>query len=241
MRYLLNIGNTHTQLGAQNGSDVKLLETWNSPALTEGVLTACLQDYIPEHEIRVACVVPQLRKELEQRYNKNIYFVSEKSYPQIDFSHYDTRTLGADRIANAGAAYAFYGGPVMVIDCGTAITTEIITKDGKFLGGAILPGRQMLRRALHMFTAQLPEVPMRSNKPSVIGNSTTQAIFAGVDLGVLGAIKEIIQSAQKIPALQNCKMITVGGDASYFTEHIEHLQMGQKYLTLQGLAIMEIA
>jgi len=186
---------------------------------------------------KAACLVPAVRELLHERYPGRFMFVSAASYPWIDFSSYDISTLGADRIANAAAAQALDDGAILVLDCGTCITSEAIDAKGTFRGGAILPGRAMLRKSLASFTAQLPEIPMSMQCPSALGQNTAEAIAAGVDLGIIGAVKEIISKTRQAPGLEKCRIIAIGGDAQFFKQNIAGLQQGEANFTLQGISL----
>ncbi len=237
MRFLLNIGNTHTQIAREDAAGVELFETIPTAGLLQHSSVASLDQQSGDWSAKASCVVPAVQKFLQKRYPGRILFISAASYPGIDFSRYDVRTLGADRIANAAAAQALKAGSVLVVDCGTCITTEAIDAGGIFRGGAILPGRAMLRRALSVFTAQLPEIPIRRNSPPPLGRNTVEAIAAGVDLGALGAVGEIISKTKQEPGLEQCRVIAVGGDAAYFIENIPGLEAGSDAFTLRGISL----
>jgi type III pantothenate kinase len=111
-----------------------------------------------------------------------------------------------------------------------------VTVDGRVLGGAIMPGRMMLRKSLAAYTAQLPLLPMRNNCPSPIGSNTLDALAAGVDRGIIGSVREILLSTQEL--LGNaCRFIAAGGDAPYFLANIPELQPGPELLTIRGVAM----
>lgn len=238
MRFLLNIGNSNTQVARElSCGGLELLAILPTARIE---LLGCL-DFL-DHETEnwqavAACVVPSVQKKLQNSYPGKILFVSAASYPDIDFSLYDIQTLGADRIANAAAAQALRIGAVLIVDCGTCITTEAIDGKGVFRGGAILPGRSMLRRSLATFTAQLPEIPLTAEYPTPLGKTTVQAIAAGVDLGVVGAVREIITKNKQEPGLAHCRIIAIGGDAAYFIANIAELEAGSPHFTLQGIRL----
>ena len=165
-----------------------------------------------------------------------IRFLSSEDFPQIDFSAVDTTTLGMDRIANAAAAFALAGGAVTVIDFGTCINTVVIDGNGRFLGGAILPGRMLLRKALATYTAQLPFLPLCNELPAAIGTNTLDAMAAGVDLGCIGTVRELMASTRKLVG-GRCRFITAGGDAPYFLANLPELERGPDLLTLRGVSL----
>ncbi len=240
MRILLNIGNTHTQAAMATGEELGPITTWDSRHLLSA-LPQLLTQCEPQGKVLAACVVPQLRQKLQERLGERIAFVTCESYPHLDFSRYDRQALGGDRIANIAAAAAWSdGAPVLVLDCGSAITSEAITGEGIFQGGVILPGRTMQRRALATFTAQLPEIPTDAEMPPGCGKNTAQAIKAGVDWGALGAVKEIIAQTQKLSEFSDCKVLIIGGDAQFFTQNIPGSIAGPEDFTLQGVQLAQM-
>jgi type III pantothenate kinase len=103
------------------------------------------------------------------------------------------------------------GGPGLVVSCGTAITVDRIAVDGTWQGGAIAPGLRLSARALHLLTAQLPEVDI-SEAPPVWGPSTLPALAAGVYWGVVGSIRELLKR-QETDLLPSPWLLWTGGDA----------------------------
>ncbi|MFA6929836.1 MAG: type III pantothenate kinase [Lentisphaeria bacterium] len=238
MRFLLNIGNSNTQVARELAcGGLELTAILPTSQIERLGCVDFLEQETENWQAVAACVVPSVQKKLQNRYPGKILFLSAASYPDIDFSFYDIQTLGADRIANAAAARALKIGAVLVVDCGTCITTEAIDGNGVFRGGAILPGRTMLRRSLAAFTAQLPEIPLTEECPLPLGKTTVQAIAAGVDLGVIGAVREIIAKTKQEPALAHCRVIVIGGDAAYFVANISELEPGTPHFTLQGIRL----
>lgn len=137
--------------------------------------------------------------------------------------NYDTpQTLGKDRLAGMVGAYnLFPGSHVMVIDAGTAITFDLLTKNGTFFGGTISPGLEMRFKALNMFTGKLPLISVsgKSVFPN-FGKSTHEAISSGVVNGILNEIEGYITSTNvSYPQL---KIILTGGDAIFFEKKLKN-------------------
>ena len=233
---LINIGNTHTQIGLEEDGQIRLLDQLDTADVKVLGLLPILEKMPLAWEASAVCVVPMLKELLSRRYGSSIHFLSCLNFPQIDFSAVDTTTLGMDRIANAAAAYQIAEGAVAVIDFGTCINSVVIDKAGHFLGGAILPGRMLLRKALATYTAQLPFLPLRDERPSAIGSNTLDAMAAGVDLGCLGTVKELMASTSAMLGTP-CRFITAGGDAPYFLRNIPELEPGPDLMTLRGVAL----
>lgn len=232
---LLNIGNTHTQVGLLRSGAVILERTVPTPDLLLEALSGspaagggpCL----------VACVVPAARERLSTGLAGHApVFLDAGLVTEVDFSLVDTSTLGADRVANAVTAAVEVGGPVLVLDCGTCITTEAVDAERRFRGGAILPGRGLLRRALHDHTGQLPRVAWADDCPAALGTCTRDAILAGVDLGVLGAVERLVHASRLALGHSSCPVLAVGGDAAFFCRHLPGLTPGGGLFTLRGMA-----
>ena len=110
----------------------------------------------------------------------------------INIKYENPRELGSDRIANAVAAYAQYGGPCIFIDFGTATTFGVVDENGSFLGGSIFPGIKVASEALVSGTAKLPRFAIEKPE-SVIGRTTLTNLQSGMYFGYVGLVKHIVQ------------------------------------------------
>jgi len=231
---LLNIGNTHTQVGRWEGGALSLVRRLPTTDLAAGRLPDELRGL--HGPCLVACVVPRARAAIEAALTgQAVFFLHAGLVTEVSFTHVDASTLGADRIANA-VAVAENGGPALVLDCGTCVTTEAVDAQGCFRGGAILPGRALLRQALQAHTGQLPFVALGEACPAALGTCTRDAILAGVDLGILGAVQRVLQDSRTALGAPGCPVLAVGGDARFFCQHLPGLIQGDDLFTLRGLA-----
>ena len=141
------------------------------------------------------------------------------------------------RIANAAAAFDLAKRPVIVVDCGTCVNTVVVDGRGRFLGGAILPGRNIMRLALHGHTAQLPLLELRHEVPSPIGRNTKDAIAAGTDPASVGALREVL--LHTLECLPDRHIVyATGGDAPYFLRALPDLLVpAPVHLTLHGVRL----
>ena len=129
-------------------------------------------------------------------------------------------TLGADRIAAAAAAQALADGrAVVAVDAGTAVTVEALTAEPAYLGGAILPGPDLLRRALARDTGQLPDVAW-ARPPSPVGRSTTEAIQAGLATLLLDGLAGLVRRTTDVLG-GDALVVATGGWAPWLAEHLE--------------------
>ncbi len=234
---LLNIGNTHTQVAECNGdSTPRLLCVLETEKITATGSLPYLDTCPAPWNALAVSVVPAAQRVLTLKYQSSIRFLTARDFPQLDFSQVDSTTLGMDRIANAVAAYSLVKGAATVIDFGTCVNTVSVNAKGRFLGGAILPGRLLLRKALRLYTAQLPLVPLGKEVPSPLGTNTQDAMSAGLDIGILGAVQRLLAETREALGGQGVVLPT-GGDAPFFLHALpELLSPAPELLTLRGVA-----
>lgn len=151
----------------------------------------------------------------------------------FDIEYKTTETLGIDRLAAvAGATELFPGHNLLIIDAGTAITYEIVTKDNSYLGGNIAPGMQMRFKALNHYTSKLPLCTSDSWQEWV-GTTTQEAIAAGVIQGIINEMEGYDRLMQE--RFSNYKMIITGGDADFFAKKLKNPIFVNLNLVLSGL------
>ncbi len=141
--------------------------------------------------------------------------------------------VGADRLVNTVAAHAIYGGPLVVIDFGTATNFDIVDKNGNFIGGILAPGVNLSLEALHTFTAKLPRVDVRRTQ-SVIGKDTISAMQSGAFWGTVGLIDGLV-SRIKEELDSEMKVIATGGLAALFRDAVKSIDHVDQELTIRGL------
>jgi type III pantothenate kinase len=141
--------------------------------------------------------------------------------------------LGADRIANAVGAQREYGGPMIIVDFGTATTFDVIDRDGAYLGGVIAPGVNLSLEALHAASAQLPRVAI-GRPERVIGKTTVQAMRSGIFWGYISVVEGMVgRIRQEFGG--DLDVVATGGLATLFTECTPLLPRSDPDLTLKGL------
>lgn len=234
---LVSVGNSNSQVALACGSSILSLETFPTSQFfeTEGLPEPFASG--ARLPILVACVVPAVKKALKAATGGGLMqFLTADLVTEVDFSGVEALSIGADRLANAVAAVTLGALPLIVIDCGTAITTEVVDGHGVFRGGAIAPGRLVLRRALNSFTGQLPEIPMTDHLPAALGTTTVDAITAGCDLGAVGTVARLIEESRRELGQPDCRAIAIGGDAPYFAQCLPELDLGPDDFTFRGLA-----
>ena len=224
MLKVLDIGNTFTRIAEWNGG-----EFINLRRLPTAELSSEKSD-VPQV---AACVYPPAKELLKESGTE--FISASEQHSKVDFSLVDCSTLGADRVANAVAAAEFYPLPAAVVDCGTALTLEVVDAQCRFAGGAIAPGRKLLRKALASGIAQLPEIPLGQGIPENIGRNTVDAIRFGVDSGIVGVVRQwIAVLKEKYPDLT---VILTGGDAEFLHPAFPDAVMADEYFTLHGIRL----
>ena len=141
--------------------------------------------------------------------------------------------IGADRLVNAISAHQKYGGPLIVIDFGTATTFDIVDSKGNYAGGIITPGVNLSQEALHMAAAKLPRVAI-TRPHQVIGKGTVQAMQSGIYWGYLSMIEGMVMRIKEEFGAP-MKVIATGGLAKLFTQSSEFIKCADDELTLRGL------
>ena len=141
--------------------------------------------------------------------------------------------VGADRLVNAVSAHTRYGGPLIVIDFGTATTFDVVDGDGNYCGGAIAPGINLSLEALHAAAAKLPRVAIGRPR-TVIGKATVPAMRSGIFWGYVGLIEGLVSRIKKEFGAP-MTVVATGGLAPLFIEVTDAIQHLDPDLTLRGL------
>ena len=153
----------------------------------------------------------------------------------ISILYENPKEVGADRIANAVAAFDLYGGPTIVADFGTATTCDAVSENGEYLGGAIAPGIEISMDALVGRAAALRAVELVEPK-SVLGKSTVESIQSGA---VYGFAAQVDGLCDRIEAeLGECSVVSTGGLADLITPYSQRIQHVEPWLTLHGLRLV---
>ena len=147
------------------------------------------------------------------------------------------REVGADIIVNSVSAYKKYGGPIIVIDFGTATTFDVITGKGELLGVVIAPGIKTSLEGLSTKTAQLPMVELESPK-TVIGKNTVHCMQAGIIFGFAGLVDNIINKIKKELGLSEIRVVATGGLGEIIAKEVKSISVVDRTLTLDGLKII---
>ena len=144
--------------------------------------------------------------------------------------------MGADRLCNAVAGYKQYGGPLVIVDFGTATTFDILSESGDYLGGIIAPGPETTTKVLHAVSAKLPAVKLEF-PPNVIGRTTETSIQSGLMFGGVWMVDGLNQQL-RAELGDDTRIIATGGLAKVFLPHFKTVETIEPNLTLYGLQLI---
>lgn len=246
MLLAFDVGNTNSAIALFDGATpVAKWRTSTSASRTADEYAAWLSQlmalsgvtFADISECVISNVVPQslfhLRNLARRYFDVEPFVVTAASIPGVEVRIPKPSEAGADRLVNAVAGFTKYGGPLVIVDSGTATNFDIVGADGAFEGGVIAPGINLSMQALHNAAAQLPRVAIE-RPPRVIGVDTVGAMQSGVFWGYVSLIEGVIERVKnEYPA--PIKVIATGGVASLFegaTDKIDHFDTD---LTIDGL------
>jgi type III pantothenate kinase len=188
----------------------------------------------------ISSVVPPLNPTLaamaRRYFDREPVFVNPETLTGLKILYDNPHEVGADRVVNSVAALEKYGAPCVVVDLGTAITFDVVTAQGEYLGGIICPGIGISIDALFARTARLPRVDFRE-PAKLVGTNTTGSIQSGLYYGVIGMIDGILDRLLSHLG-PDTKVVATGGQASLIQAGSRHLKVVDENLTLEGLEIL---
>ena len=249
MLLALDAGNSNITIGAFEGR--KLVAQWRLRTVHEqtadewGILLRNLfapagLDIAAVRGIIIASVVPSIDSTLAlmtQRYfHTEAMFLGPDTKLGLTVRYDNPKEVGADRLVNGVAGFYKYGGPCVIVDFGTTINFDVISKDAEYLGGAIAVGIGIAIDALFSKTARLPMVDFRPPK-DVVGTNTVASMQSGLYFGAIGMIDGILERiiAKLGPETQ---VIATGGQARMIVSGSRYLKLVDEHLTLEGLQMI---
>jgi len=246
---VFDVGNTNTVIGVYDGE--KLLNHWRIRTNAQrtgdeyGILLRSLleNDKLNIKDIKsvvVSSVVPTLMMELEWMSRKFFacrpLIIGPGVKNGLAIKYENPREVGADRVVNAVAAYNKYGGPLIIVDFGTATTFCVVSAKGEYLGGAIAPGIIISTEALVSKAAKLPRVELQRPR-SLIGKNTVSSMQAGIMYGFVGQVEGII-TRMKTEIEGEPQVIATGGLAAVIARETDVIDKVDEFLTLDGLRLI---
>jgi len=257
MLLAFDVGNTNIVLGVfKNGQLIQnwRLETDNGKSADEyGMIINQLFNYegLDTKDVKdviIATVVPSVLFTLQhlsmKYFNKRAIVIGPGVKTGILIKYDNPKQVGADRIVNAVAAYAKYGGPLILIDFGTATTFCAITEKAEYLGGTIAPGLKIASEALFEKTSKLPKVELEE-PGHVICRNTIQSMQSGLVYGHMGLVDYIVKK-MKVELREYThtdnpiQVIATGGLATMVANGVDCIDHVDKLLTLEGLEMIYV-
>ena len=250
MLFAVDVGNTNITVGLFDGSKLvkqfRIITKTNRTSdeygvffrewlqingFAEGVIT----------DVIISSVVPNIMHSLTSSIIK--YFevtpliVAPGIKSGIRIAIPNPKELGADRLVDAVAAYEMYGGPVIVVDFGTATTHDLVLEDGTFSAGVTSPGIRLAANALWTGTAKLPEVEIKKVE-KILVNDTVSSMQAGIYYGYVGQTEYIVNKMKEESGLSDIKVVATGGLGKLISEATDSIDVYDPELTLHGLRII---
>jgi len=244
----MDIGNTNIKIGLFDGDE--LISSWRlstKASRTADEYGMTLYDllrqkgvHFPDIEATViSSVAPALNYTIEHMISyytsKPPFTVTAETNTGIKNEYLNPSDLGTDRLVGAAAAYHFYGGPVIVVDFGSATTFNLVTKDGRYIGGAIAPGIKTAAESLVTTAAKLPRIEL-TTPGNIVGRDTKSCMQSGIVYGYAGLVKYMVDRYKELPELEGAKVIATGG-LSELVENTESniFDVIDRALALKGL------
>lgn len=250
MLLTVDVGNTNITMGVFE--EERLLGTFRmttkrSRTSDEYGFTICgileHRNMRPENiqAVIISSVVPDIMHSLTSGFIKYLnvrpIIVSAGIKTGIRIVTENPKEIGADRIVDAVAGYELYGGPVIVVDYGTATTYDLIGPNGTFEAGITAPGIETAARSLWGGAAMLPAIEIRKPK-SILAKETISSMQAGLVYGVIGETEYIIRKIKEESGYNNAKVVATGGLGRIIFEETESIDVYDPQLTLNGLRLI---
>ena len=250
MLLVIDIGNTNITIGAFD--DKELLGNWRMNtklARSSDEYGIFLCEMIKYRGLKVedfdsvvfSSVVPKINysylSAIRKYITDNILIVGPGIRTGINLAVENPKEIGADRIVDAVAAYEIYGGPIIVVDFGTASTYDLISEDGSFLAAVTAPGIKLVANALGKGTAKLPIIELKKPE-SILARETISSIQAGIVYGHIGQTEYIIKKIKEESGLEHCKVVATGGLGKMIVDETDEIECYDPMLTMKGLQII---
>ena len=247
MILVVDVGNTNITYGVFDGDElVSTFRMMSKTPRTSDEYGIMIREMLKKNDIDrqtiegicVASVVPNIMHSLlgglSKYVNESILSVGAGIKTGIKIITEAPKEIGPDRIVDAVGAYVKYGGPMLVIDFGTATTYDYITEKGEFAAGITAPGLRISAKALWEDTAKLPEIEIKKPK-SIMAQETISSMQAGLVYGQIGQTEYIINQVKKESGRDDLKVVATGGLGRIIADETDMIQVYDPMLTLEGL------
>lgn len=244
MILLLDIGNTHTHIGLADGEAVGRTRDLATARIRAGDGLALVRSFIGKRKIEgavMASVVPDATGPAQGIVTGLIGRPALQLTPAtlrgVSLDYPRPNTIGQDRLANAIAVHRHFGAPSVVVDFGTAVTFDVVSREGAYVGGIIAPGLASMTDYLHEKTALLPRIRIHEPR-AVIGRNTREAMLVGAVYGYRGLVRELIRELRSELKVRRLPVVATGGYAAFMAEGLPEITAVRPNLTLEGLRIL---
>ena len=250
MLLTIDVGNTNITLGVFDGEtmvgtfriNTKISRTSDEYGVVIGELMELNhinRDGISD--VIIASVVPALMHSLTSSiikyFNVKPIIVEAGIKTGIRVATENPKQIGADRIVDAAAAYHLYGGPVLVLDFGTATTYDMVDEKGAFVAGVTAPGIRISAKALWQDAAKLPEIEIK--KPNnILAKETISSMQAGLVYGQIGQTEYIVKNMIRESGYENIKVVATGGLGGMIAKETDCIDIYDPDLTLKGMRLI---
>ena len=246
----LDVGNTNITFGVYDKEElVTTFRITTKIARTSDEYGILIRDLLRMNDVNradiegsiVASVVPNIMHSLTGamvRYiGSNPLIVGPGTKTGIQIKTKNPREIGEDRVVDAVAAYEKYGGPVLVLDFGTATTYDYVSADGSLMAGVTAPGIRISAAALSENAAKLPKIEIKKPE-SILAGDTVTSMQAGIMYGQIGQTEYIIRQMKKETGCHDMKVVATGGLGRAISQETDMIDIYDKTLTLDGLRII---
>lgn len=243
---LFDIGNTHTHIGLADGGRIVrhgdlATRGWTTGRAEQDALRllkkgkgavtgAVLCSVVP-------AVTPLVSRFVKKKWGLPCLELTARTVRGVGIDYPRPETIGPDRLANAVAARRHFGAPSVVVDFGTAVTFDIVSRDGDYIGGVIAPGLNVMTDYLHEKTALLPRIRIRE-MPKVVGKNTEEAMLIGAVHGYRGLIRQVLAELKKELRCRRLPVVATGGYARLMAAKLPEISAVEPLLTLEGLRLV---
>ncbi len=250
MLLAIDIGNTNLTFGVFNGNSI--LHTFRLTTTlprTSDEFGVQILEQLSHKDVRaddiggviICSVVPKVMYSLTSGIRKYLncdpMIVGQGTKSGIRIATTNPMEIGADRVVDAVGAYFLYGGPVIVIDYGTATTYDLVSEDGAFVAGVTAPGIRISAKALWSNAAKLPEIEIVKPE-SILAKTTITSMQAGLVYGTIGQAEYIIEQLKKQSGYSGIKVVATGGLGRIISEGTDKIDIYNSELTLQGMRLI---
>ncbi len=251
MILVIDIGNTNVKLGVfgKEGEIIHSMRLSSSTHKTSDEYFLSIRDLFAQKGVMVSDIEGAIISSVNPNINYtfehliNYYFhikpmvVGSGIKTGLNIRYDNPKEVGADRIVNSVAAINTYGGPCVVIDCGTATTFNVINEKNEFVGGAISFGLKASADALGQKAAKLPKVELIKPEKA-IGKSTISNMQSGIIFGYVGMVEYLVKKLKAEVKSNSVKVIATGGLSEIVASESNVIDVVDRTLTLRGLYIL---